>query len=65
MSVTFAASIERTPHGSHFYLLLKIQRLPKEQLNKVEDWLKLDFLVLCEMKLQSFFFPFSLKAKVC
>lgn len=34
------------PNGSHFYLLLKIQRLLKEQLDKVEDWKGLIFLFL-------------------
>lgn len=32
------------PNGSHFYLFLKIQRLLKEQLDKVEDWRSLIFL---------------------
>lgn len=32
------------PNGSHFYLFLKIQRLLKEQLDKVEDWKSLIFL---------------------
>lgn len=42
--MTFAACIKKTPHGSHFYLILKIQRLLKEQLNKVEEWRSLIFL---------------------
>lgn len=51
------------PNGSHFYLFLKIQRLLKEQLDKVEDWRSLIFLFQWNETPVLFFLPLSLKSR--
>lgn len=53
------------PNGSHFCLFLKIQRLLKEQLDKIEDWRSLIFLFQWNETPVLFFFPLPLKARVC
>lgn len=60
--MTFAAFMKRTPRGSHFYLILKIQRLLKEQLNKVKDWRSWIFLFSVKWN-SSLFLPLPLESK--